>query len=65
LTDTNRPRDALRHTQSSSCCAQSWTLRVIDRQWSMCRCEIILRSEVAEKLQRELHLCTYGDIWIS
>jgi len=32
LADSNGPRDALRHTQSSSCCAQSWTLSVIDRR---------------------------------
>jgi len=34
LVDTNWPRDALRHTQSSSCCAQSRMLRVIDRRRS-------------------------------
>jgi len=32
LADTNGPSNALRHIQSSSCCAQSWTLSVIDRQ---------------------------------
>jgi len=70
LAYTNGPRDALRHTQSSSCCAQSWALRVIDRRqssvgstvdntWrqSMCRCKINLSSEVEEKLQWELRLC--------
>jgi len=34
LADTNGPRDALRHTQTSSCCAQSWTLSVIVRRRS-------------------------------
>jgi len=38
LVDTNRSRDALRHTQSSSCCAQSWTLSVIDRLRSSVDC---------------------------
>jgi len=34
LADTDGPRDALRHTQSSSCCAQRWTLSVMDgRRW--------------------------------
>jgi len=55
LADTNGPRDALRHTQSSSCCPKSWTMSVIDRRgdgrqsttdntWrrSTCRREIIL-----------------------
>jgi len=62
LADTNRP-----HTQSWSCCAQSWTMSVIDRRQSSvdcwqhwqrwtCRREIILSSEVGEKLQKELRL---------
>ena len=34
LADTNGPRDALRHTRSSSCYAQSSTLSVIDRRQS-------------------------------
>jgi len=38
LADTNGPRNALRHTQSSSCCARSWTLSVIDRRRSSVNC---------------------------
>jgi len=38
LADTSGPRDALRHTQSSSCCAHSWTLSVIDRRRSSVDC---------------------------
>jgi len=34
VVDVKRPRDPLRLTQSSSCCAQSWTLSVIDRRRS-------------------------------
>jgi len=33
--DTNGLRDALCHTQSSSCCAQSWMLRLINRRQSL------------------------------
>jgi len=38
LADTNGPRDALHYTQSSSCCARSWTLSVIDRRRSSVDC---------------------------
>jgi len=41
LAETNRPHDALYHTQSSLCCAQSWkswTLSVIDRRRSSVDC---------------------------
>jgi len=38
LADTDGPRDALRHTQSSSCCSQGWTLSVIDRRRSSVDC---------------------------
>jgi len=34
LTDTNGPHDAKHHTQSSPCCAQSWTRCVINRRQS-------------------------------
>jgi len=56
LADTNGPRDALRHTQSPSCCAQSCTLwstgdgrrSTVDNTWrrSTCRLEIIPSPEV-------------------
>ena len=39
LYNTNGPRDVLHHTlQSSSCCAQSWTLSVISRRQSSVVC---------------------------
>jgi len=38
LVDTNGPRNALHYTQSSSCCAQSWKLSVIDRRWLSVNC---------------------------
>jgi len=38
LTHTKKPRDTLHHTQSSLCCAQSWTMSVIDRRRLLVEC---------------------------
>jgi len=38
LAVTNGPQNVLRHTQSSSCCAQSWMLSVINRHQSSVSC---------------------------
>jgi len=48
LVDTNEPWDALRHTQSSSCCAQSRTVwltgndcqSIVDNTWWRSKCHL-------------------------